>query len=77
MIIHDRREFAKFEKEKMNAKWDTVSETRPANQGTLPRRRGCSLSLLRSRSLGSVVILDFKYSSSWFIKNKDSVMLQV
>uniref|UniRef100_A0A8C5MHH6 Integrin beta n=1 Tax=Leptobrachium leishanense TaxID=445787 RepID=A0A8C5MHH6_9ANUR len=23
MIIHDRREFAKFEKEKMNAKWDT------------------------------------------------------
>ncbi len=24
MIIHDRREFAKFEKEKMNAKWDTV-----------------------------------------------------
>lgn len=27
MIIHDRREFAKFEKEKMNAKWDTVSQT--------------------------------------------------
>lgn len=26
MIIHDRREFAKFEKEKMNAKWDTVSQ---------------------------------------------------
>uniref|UniRef100_A0A673BXP7 Integrin beta n=1 Tax=Sphaeramia orbicularis TaxID=375764 RepID=A0A673BXP7_9TELE len=25
MIIHDRREFAKFEKEKMNAKWDTVT----------------------------------------------------
>ena len=25
MVIHDRREFAKFEKEKMNAKWDTVS----------------------------------------------------
>lgn len=24
MIIHDRREFAKFEKEKLNAKWDTV-----------------------------------------------------
>uniref|UniRef100_A0A8B9L9G1 Integrin beta n=1 Tax=Astyanax mexicanus TaxID=7994 RepID=A0A8B9L9G1_ASTMX len=24
MIIHDRREFAKFEKEKMNAKWDTT-----------------------------------------------------
>lgn len=24
MIIHDRREFAKFEKEKMNAKWDAV-----------------------------------------------------
>ncbi|KAJ8268699.1 hypothetical protein COCON_G00138710 [Conger conger] len=23
MIIHDRREFARFEKEKMNAKWDT------------------------------------------------------
>ncbi|KAJ3611703.1 hypothetical protein NHX12_021717 [Muraenolepis orangiensis] len=23
MVIHDRREFAKFEKEKMNAKWDT------------------------------------------------------
>lgn len=28
MIIHDRREFAKFEKEKMNAKWDTVSPAR-------------------------------------------------
>ena len=27
MIIHDRREFAKFEKEKMNAKWDTVSQS--------------------------------------------------
>ena len=27
MIIHDRREFAKFEKEKMNAKWDTVSRS--------------------------------------------------
>jgi protocadherin alpha len=25
MVIHDRWEFAKFEKEKMNAKWDTVS----------------------------------------------------
>ncbi|XP_062844060.1 integrin beta-1-like [Trichomycterus rosablanca] len=25
MIIHDRREFAKFEKEKMNAKWNTTS----------------------------------------------------
>lgn len=24
--IHDRREFAKFEKEKMNSKWDTVSQ---------------------------------------------------
>lgn len=23
--IHDRREFAKFEKERMMAKWDTVS----------------------------------------------------
>ncbi|XP_065118246.1 integrin beta-1-like [Paramisgurnus dabryanus] len=23
MVVHDRREFAKFEKEKMNAKWDT------------------------------------------------------
>lgn len=23
--IHDRREFARFEKERMNAKWDTVS----------------------------------------------------
>lgn len=69
MIIHDRREFAKFEKEKMNAKWDTVSETHPTNQGMLPGRRGCSLYLLRSRCLGSVVILDFKYSSSWFLKN--------
>uniref|UniRef100_A0A8C5HA05 Integrin beta n=1 Tax=Gouania willdenowi TaxID=441366 RepID=A0A8C5HA05_GOUWI len=32
MIIQDRREFAKFEKEKQNAKWDTVSaptETKP------------------------------------------------
>lgn len=28
MIIHDRREFAKFEKEKMNAIWDTVSHSR-------------------------------------------------
>lgn len=27
MIIHDRREFAKFEKEKMNAKWDTVRQS--------------------------------------------------
>lgn len=27
MIIHDRREFAKFEKEKMNAKWDAVSSS--------------------------------------------------
>ncbi|TRY89151.1 hypothetical protein DNTS_018073 [Danionella cerebrum] len=27
MIIHDRREFAKFEKEKMNAKWDTVKRS--------------------------------------------------
>ncbi|CDQ73639.1 unnamed protein product [Oncorhynchus mykiss] len=26
MIIHDRREFAKFEKEKMNAKWDTDND---------------------------------------------------
>lgn len=26
--IHDRREFAKFEKEKMMAKWDTVSLTK-------------------------------------------------
>jgi Integrin beta cytoplasmic domain. len=25
--IHDRREFAKFEKERMMAKWDTVSLT--------------------------------------------------
>uniref|UniRef100_A0A7N9AXN6 Integrin beta n=1 Tax=Mastacembelus armatus TaxID=205130 RepID=A0A7N9AXN6_9TELE len=32
MIIHDRREFAKFEKEKMNAKWDTVSGTSPINR---------------------------------------------
>ncbi|KAI5610197.1 integrin, beta 1b precursor, partial [Silurus asotus] len=35
MIIHDRREFAKFEKEKMNAKWDTVNNTiyrSPINQ---------------------------------------------
>lgn len=24
-FIHDRREFAKFEKERQNAKWDTVS----------------------------------------------------
>lgn len=30
MIIHDRREFAKFEKEKMNAKWDTVSQSHGA-----------------------------------------------
>ena len=26
--IHDRREFARFEKERMLAKWDTVSELR-------------------------------------------------
>ena len=25
-FIHDRREFAKFEKERQNAKWDTVSQ---------------------------------------------------
>lgn len=25
-MIHDRREFAKFEKERKNAKWDTVSQ---------------------------------------------------
>lgn len=29
MIIHDRREFAKFEKEKINAKWDMVRKTPP------------------------------------------------
>lgn len=27
--IHDRREFAKFEKERMMAKWDTVSNFKP------------------------------------------------
>ena len=27
--IHDRREFAKFEKERQNAKWDTVSQPLP------------------------------------------------
>lgn len=31
MIIHDRREFAKFEKEKMNAKWDTVGKKKSFN----------------------------------------------
>lgn len=48
MIIHDRREFAKFEKEKMNAKWDTVSPTRPADGtwdaglrlGSAPKKSG-------------------------------------
>lgn len=44
MIIHDRREFAKFEKEKMNAKWDTVSEMHPSNHGTLPGKRGYNCS---------------------------------
>lgn len=34
MIIHDRREFAKFEKEKMNAKWDTVSRSQPERRET-------------------------------------------
>lgn len=33
MIIHDRREFAKFEKEKMNAKWDTVSRSHQSTGG--------------------------------------------
>lgn len=33
MIIHDRREFAKFEKEKMNAKWDTVSHSHQSTGG--------------------------------------------
>lgn len=33
MIIHDRREFAKFEKEKMNAKWDTVSQSHQRTGG--------------------------------------------
>lgn len=33
MIIHDRREFAKFEKEKMNAKWDTVSPSHQSSRG--------------------------------------------
>ena len=27
MTIHDRREFAKFEKERQNAKWDMVSNS--------------------------------------------------
>lgn len=40
MIIHDRREFAKFEKEKMNAKWDTVSVS------PQPGRAGSSRSLV-------------------------------
>jgi len=39
MIIHDRREFAKFEKEKMNAKWDTVSSLQQ------PLRSLCSFTL--------------------------------
>lgn len=34
MIIHDRREFAKFEKEKMNAKWDTVSPSHWSPEGS-------------------------------------------
>ncbi|KAI8489904.1 Integrin beta-1 [Branchiostoma belcheri] len=32
MTIHDRREFAKFEKERMNAKWDTVGISFFVNQ---------------------------------------------
>lgn len=44
MIIHDRREFAKFEKEKMNAKWDTVSvspqQGRPGSQRSLVLHQG-------------------------------------
>lgn len=35
MIIHDRREFAKFEKEKMNAKWDAVSICHEEGDGGL------------------------------------------
>lgn len=47
--IHDRREFARFEKERMNAKWDTVSLVTHTNfelffillrELSLPRRRG-------------------------------------
>ena len=30
--IHDRREFARFEKERMMAKWDTVSLSRIASR---------------------------------------------
>ncbi|XP_017287388.1 integrin beta-1a isoform X1 [Kryptolebias marmoratus] len=48
MIIHDRREFAKFEKEKMNAKWDTQENPiykSPINQFQNPNygRKGAGL----------------------------------
>ncbi|XP_062413825.1 integrin beta-1-like isoform X1 [Pungitius pungitius] len=48
MIIHDRREFAKFEKEKMNAKWDTQGNPiykSPINQFQNPSygNKGASL----------------------------------
>ncbi|XP_023182240.1 integrin beta-1 isoform X1 [Xiphophorus maculatus] len=48
MIIHDRREFAKFEKEKMNAKWDTQENPiykSPINQFQNPNygRKGAVL----------------------------------
>lgn len=45
MIIHDRREFAKFEKEKMNAKWDTVWKL------TLRQKRKMHLMNLKANSL--------------------------
>lgn len=50
MIIHDRREFAKFEKEKMNAKWDTVSVAEDLG-GFFA---GCPLA---SESLGRIISL--------------------
>jgi len=34
--IHDRREFARFEKERMNAKWDTVSLASPHIHTSFP-----------------------------------------
>lgn len=37
--IHDRREYARFEKERMMARWDTVSEYKPWRESLC--RIGC------------------------------------
>lgn len=69
MIIHDRREFAKFEKEKMNAKWDTVSPSHWSTEGSKSRSSMCgvgfTLTVLTCMSAGraehnNLVVLGFQ-----------------